>query len=72
MRKKMETLEKDLLKKMNETEKVYHRSTLIEDEIETKLLVEEPKEDDFIVDLRLDPCSKIFFQSSMLATKKIT
>lgn len=37
-------MEKDLLKRMTETEKNYYKSPLIEDPEDLKLLVDEPRE----------------------------
>lgn len=45
MKKKMEILERDLLKKMSEPEKKMYKSVLLEDEEDLRLLISEPKEE---------------------------
>lgn len=54
---------------MSQVEKSYYRSPLAEDEDDLKLLVQEPKEEELVVDLRLESTSKFFFDHALIVKK---
>ena len=49
---------------MTDIEKNYYKSALVEDEEDLKLLITQPKQTEFITDLRLETTSKFFFEKS--------